>query len=104
VLGPEVFGRGVELPSEIGDPVDVEADRLGEPIGEDHVLCHATAQRRPGQLISANVAHIGSPTAVFVIEEPLGWNRGCATGNTGEPGTWGAFCMSCARNSESANK
>jgi hypothetical protein len=38
VLGPEVIGRGVKVPGEIGDPVDVEADRLGGPVVEDQVM------------------------------------------------------------------
>jgi hypothetical protein len=52
VLGPELVGRGVKVPGEIGDPVDVEADRLGGPVVEDQVLGHATAQRCHGQLPS----------------------------------------------------
>ena len=29
VLGPELFGRSVKMLGEIGDPVDLESDRLG---------------------------------------------------------------------------
>src|SRR5262249_418602 len=49
VLGPELVGRGVKVPGEVGDPVDVEADRLGGEVVEDQVLGHATAQRSHGQ-------------------------------------------------------
>ena len=55
VLGPEVFGRGVEVLGEIGDPLDVESDRLGGQVVEDQVLGHPTAQRRHGQLPSSMV-------------------------------------------------
>ena len=49
VLGPEVFGRGVEVLGEIGDPLDVASDRLGGEVVEDQVLGHPTAQRRHGR-------------------------------------------------------
>ena len=52
VLGPEVFGRGVEVLGEIGDPLDVASGRLGGEVVEGQVLGHTTAQRRHGVLPS----------------------------------------------------
>ena len=69
VLGPEVFGRGVEVLGEIGDPLDVASDRLGGQVVEDQVLGHAAAQRRHGQLPSRWCARTGSPSAASMIEE-----------------------------------
>ena len=69
VLGPELVGRGVKVPGEIGDPVDVEADRLGGPIVEDQVLGHATAQRCHGQLPSGWGTWTGNPSATSMIGE-----------------------------------
>ena len=87
VLGPELFGRGVEVLGEIGDPLDVESDRLGGPVVEDQVLGHAAAQRSHGQLPSRWDARTGSPSAASMIgERQPGMERGCENGAPGEEG------------------
>ena len=81
VLGPELFGRGVKVPGEIGDPVDVESDRLGGQVVEDQVLGHATAQRCHGQLPSRWDARTGSPSAASMIgERSRAWSGAVRTG------------------------
>ena len=87
VLGPEVFGRGVEVLGEIGDPVDVESDRLGGQVVEDQVLGHATAQRRHGQLPSRWMRADGKSVRRLHDRgaEP-GRERGCEDGAPGEGG------------------
>jgi hypothetical protein len=69
VLGPEVFGRGVEVLGEIGDPLDVASGCLEGQVVEGQVLGHATAQRRHGVLPSRWCARAGSPSAAFMIGE-----------------------------------
>ena len=81
VLGPELFGRGVEVLGEIGDPLDVASDRLGGQVVEDQVLGHATAQRRHGQLPSRWCARTGSPSAASMIgERSRAWSGAVRTG------------------------
>src|SRR6516225_7843455 len=69
VLGPEVFGRGVKVLRVIGDPVDVEADRLGRQVVEDQVLGRAAAQRSHGQLLCRRDARTRSLSATCMIED-----------------------------------
>ena len=86
MLGPEVFGRGVEVPGEIGDPVDVESDRLGGQVVEDQVLGHATAQWSHGQLPSRWRADGKSIRSLYDrAAEPVR-ERGCEDRTPGEQG------------------
>ena len=45
VVGPEVLGRGAEVPREGGDAIDIGIDGAIREVPEAHVLDHATAQR-----------------------------------------------------------
>ena len=44
VLGAEVLGRGVEVPREGGDAIDVDLDGARREVTEAHVLDHAAVQ------------------------------------------------------------
>ena len=81
VLGPELFGRGAKVLREIGDPVDVESDRLGRQVVEDQVLpasvgqdsnlvCPSMTYRTPRLLIN-NLTRLEScPTGDFLAAHP----------------------------------
>jgi len=45
LFGPEVLGRGVEVPGVTGDAADVLSDRPRREIAEDHVLGHTATKR-----------------------------------------------------------
>ena len=44
MLGAEVLGRGIEVPGEAGDALDVRLDGLWREVAEGHVVDHAAAQ------------------------------------------------------------
>jgi hypothetical protein len=76
VLGPELVGRGVDVPGEIGDPVDVEADRLGGQVVEDQRS--SVMRRRSGVMASSFLegARTESPSAASIIERRIRpWTR-----------------------------